>query len=165
MIEHCRAKPALTWLGNVTVAPACTGLRIAELCSLQWRDLNLERGRLQLTDETGRKPKGKRRELKSGRSRCFPIHADLSAVLVQLPRHGQHVFFGPRDGRLKPDTVRRILVCEVITPLAVRFPAQDGEKSFVDGRLHSFRHYFVSTCRQQPRARANGDGMGRPQGQ
>jgi integrase len=46
---------------------------------------------------------------------------------------------------LKPDTVRRILVREVLEPLAHRFP-RTGHKGFRDGRLHSFRHYFCSTC-------------------
>ena len=35
---------------------------------------------------------------------------------------------------------------QVLTPLAKKFPAIDGGQSFVDGRLHSFRHYFVSRC-------------------
>jgi len=30
-------------------------------------------------------------------------------------------------------------------PLAKKFPSADGQ-SFVDGRLRSFRHYFVSMC-------------------
>lgn len=39
-----------------------------------------------------------------------------------------------------------MLVRHVLTPLAERFPAVNGEQSFIDGRLHSFRHYFVSMC-------------------
>ncbi len=35
---------------------------------------------------------------------------------------------------------------EVIKPLAGKFPTPDGEKGFATGRLHSFRHYFCSTC-------------------
>ena len=57
-----------------------------------------------------------------------------------------YVFHGPRGGRLKPDTVRRILVREVIEPLTERFPSPTDEKGFRDARLHSFRHYFCSTC-------------------
>ena len=88
----------------------------------------------------------KRRELKSGRSRSFPIHPDLLILLQGMPRIDAYVFHGPRGGRLKPDTVRRILVREVIEPLTERFPAPNDEKGFRDGRLHSFRHYFCSTC-------------------
>jgi len=90
MVEFCRAKVAFKWLTNVIVALACTGLRIAELASLRWSDLDLNTGRLKLTDETGRPvtPDRKRRKLKSGRSRTFPIHADLLIVLQDLPRRG-----------------------------------------------------------------------------
>jgi site-specific recombinase XerD len=97
MIEYCRANTALIWLGNVIVALACTGLRIAELTLLRWSDLDLTTGRLQLTDETGRRisADGQRRELKSGCSRTFPIHADLLAVLKDLPRIDGYVFHGP----------------------------------------------------------------------
>lgn len=148
MIDHCRATEDLTWLANVIVALACTGLRIAELVSLRWSDLDFEKARLRLTDETGRSAAGgrQRRELKSGRSRSFPIHPDLLGILQQQPRLDDRVFHGPRLGRLKPDTVRRILVREVIEPLAKQFPITNGEKGFGDGRLHSFRHYFCSTC-------------------
>jgi integrase len=148
MIEHCHTTDALRWLANVIIALACTGLRIAELVSLRWTDLNLEHERLTLTDETGRSvAEGrKRRELKSGRSRSFPIHPDLFSVLKQMPRIDGYVFHGPRGGRLKPDTVRRILVREVIEPLTDRFSSPNDEKCFRDGRLHSFRHYFCSTC-------------------
>jgi len=55
-------------------------------------------------------------------------------------------FHGPRGGRLKPDTVRRIFVREVIEPLAKKFLTPVGERGFKHGRLHSFRHYFCSTC-------------------
>jgi hypothetical protein len=30
--------------------------------------------------------------------------------------------------------------------LSEKFPTPDGEKGFKDGRFHSFRHYFCSTC-------------------
>jgi integrase len=148
MIEHCRATDGLGWLANVIIALACTGLRIAELASLRWTDLKLETSRLTLTDETGRAvvEGRKRRELKSGRSRSFPIHPHLLSVLQGMPHIDAYVFHGPRGGRLKPDTVRRILIREIMEPLTERFPTLSGEKGFRDGRLHSFRHYFCSTC-------------------
>jgi integrase len=49
-------------------------------------------------------------------------------------------------GRLKPDTIRNILIREVIRPLEKQFPTPEGEKGFRDGRLHSFRHAFCSIC-------------------
>ena len=53
---------------------------------------------------------------------------------------------GPRERNLKPDTVRNILLREVMTPLADASPTPDHETGFRDGRLHSFRHYFCSVC-------------------
>jgi integrase len=32
----------------------------------------------------------------------------------------------------------------VLTPLAERFPTRAGGTGFIDGRLHSFRHFFCS---------------------
>ena len=57
------------------------------------------------------------------------------------------IFHGPRGGALKPDTVRRILIRDVLTPLAKRFPKPADEPlGFVDGSLHSCRHNFCSVC-------------------
>ena len=148
MVEHCQADQSLRWLAEVIIALACTGLRISELASLRWSDLDLNIGQLALTDESGRSNQtdGRRRELKSGRSRQLPLHPQLAAVLRAMPRKDAFVFHGPRGGRLKPDTVRQILVREVIEPLTAKFPSSDNERGFKDGRLHSFRHYFASTC-------------------
>jgi integrase len=56
------------------------------------------------------------------------------------------VFHGPRGGRLKPDTVRNVLIEKVLQPLTSKIPTPDAVKGFRDGRLHSFRHYFCSRC-------------------
>ncbi len=148
MVELCQAQASLKWLGDVIIALACTGLRISELSSLRWADVDFTTKRLSLSDETGRGATTgrERRQLKSGRNRSFPIHPDLMKVLQRIERRDAYIFHGPRTGRLKPDTVRRILVREVIGPLTKRFPTRDGEQGFRDGRLHSFRHAFCSTC-------------------
>ena len=148
IIAQCRKNRKINWLGDVVIALACTGLRISELASLQWSDVDLATSLLTLTDETGRSPTlgKKRRELKSGRSRSIPIYPDLRAVLERLPRKDQFVFRGPRGGRLKPSTVRHVLVREVISKLESKFPSPEGKQGFRDGRLHSFRHYFCSVC-------------------
>jgi integrase len=102
-----------------------------------------------VTDESSRKRvEGKElRQTKSGRSRVLPIHEMLKGVLGRTARSKDGVIFhGPLGGRLKPDTVRNVLVREVLEPLAARFPCPMGEIGFVDGRLHSCRHYFCSVC-------------------
>jgi integrase len=150
IMAYCRARPVLTWLANVVVALACTGLRISELAALRWADIDFQKNVIVLTDEStqARRPGGRpAREIKNRRSRSFPIHEDLARVLRGLPRRGDGlVFQGPRSGVLKPDTVRAILVRDVLRPLAERFPTPEGETGFRDGRLHSFRHFFCSTC-------------------
>jgi integrase len=150
MLRLCRTTEGLGWLGDVIVALACTGLRISELASLRGSDIDGTKNLIKLTDESRRARKDKdavRRQTKSGRSRSFPIHQDLRQVLEPMtPGKEGTIFRGPLGGRLKPDTVRRILVRDVLTPLQERFPAPKGEPGFKDGRLHSFRHYFCSTC-------------------
>jgi integrase len=150
MVQACREREELGWLADVLVALACTGLRISELASLRRSDIDLANNSVCLTDESTRargRSRGKARQTKSGRSRSFPIHDDLRRVLEGLPRSPDGlVFHGPRRGRLKPDTVRRILIRDVLTPLGERFATPDGEIGFASGRLHSFRHYFCSRC-------------------
>jgi hypothetical protein len=147
MLDFCAAQDGLEWLGNVIVALACTGLRISELAGMRWSDVDLEQGILSLTDETNVATSGSdHRQLKTGRGRSFPIHENLLSILRRLPRRSTTVLLGPRSGRLKPDTVCRLLARDVLTPLADKVPTPEGQRGFLDGRLHSFRHYFCSTC-------------------
>lgn len=165
IVDRCRQLPSLNWLGDVVVGLACTGMRIDELVNMKWTDVDFENGgRITLTDESFRGDTGgTRRTLKSGRSRSFPIYTELLPVLQGLPRVDQYVFHGPRSGRLKADTVRRVLVRDALEPLASKFPSTSGGKGFVDGRLHSFRHYFVKHVRhQQKHFRAGSHGVGWP---
>ncbi|MCE9551921.1 MAG: tyrosine-type recombinase/integrase [Planctomycetes bacterium] len=153
MVAYCGQREALLWLKRVIVALACTGLRIAELAMLRWSDIDNNTGYIILPDESGQADDakaGNRRETKGGCTRRLRIHPDLAAVLSEMPRSADgYVFHGPRGGRLKPDTVRRILVSKVLTPLTATFPSAPGERGFKDGRLHSFRHFFCSMCASQ----------------
>ncbi len=151
MVQHCGEQPDLGWLGDVLLALAMTGLRISELVNLRWTDLDLDKGVPHLVDESAlsqsRKARNGVRTLKSGRNRSLPIHQELRNRLQTLPRHPDgFVFHGPRGGRIKPDSLRNILVRDVLKPLAGRFPSSPGQVGFLDGRLHSFRHFFCSLC-------------------
>jgi integrase len=148
MVDFCQADAKLRWLGDVVVALCCTGLRISELAAVRWGDVDLETGMLSLPDETGYAVQDglEQRDRKTGRTRSFPIHQDFVPVLVRQKHVDSYVFHGPRGGRLKPDTLRNVLIKKVITKLASRFPCAEGSRGFRDGRLHSFRHYFCSLC-------------------
>jgi integrase len=148
IILHC-STAELSWLRNVVIGLAATGLRISELATLRWSDVNLDKGLITLTDETTKKARNGRekRTTKSGHSRTFPIQDVLRQVLVEMAKCPDgFVFHGPLGGKIKADTVRRILIRDVLTPLAPQFLSQPGESGFIDGRLHSFRHYFCSNC-------------------
>ena len=117
------------------------------MCGLRWTDIDPEKNLLHLIDARYHGSKAVRqaaRTTKTHRDRVLPIHPDLPRLLKDKHHASDgRVFHGPRGGVLKPDTVRIVLVREVLTPLAKQFPK--GESSgFIDGRLHSFRHYFCS---------------------
>jgi hypothetical protein len=90
----------------------------ARIC---WERAFVGKQMITLTDETtkrSRPEKGKRTS-KSGRDRAFAIQELLRELLVNLPLHSDgRVFHCPLSGRIKADTVRRILIRDVLTPLA-----------------------------------------------
>ncbi|HLJ92172.1 MAG TPA: site-specific integrase [Gemmataceae bacterium] len=148
IVHYCREEPPLHWLADVVIALATTGLRIGELASLRWSDVDLEREVLRLMDTTRKTRRSKRqqaRATKSHRDRTLPIHDDFKPILAQMPHEADNfIFHGPRGGRLKPDTVRNVLKREVLPALAEKFPARGDDPGIAAGRLHSFRHYFCS---------------------
>lgn len=148
MVEFCRGRDDLGWMGDVVLALGMTGLRISELAGLRWSDIDLERELLTLTDTSRRVNKSRRAEArttKSHKDRSLFIHEQLLPVLKRLPRHADgRVFHGPKGGRLKPDTVRNVLTREVLPALAERFPAGEQGPGIEAGRVHSLRHFFCS---------------------
>jgi integrase len=150
ILKRCRETAAINWLGDVLTALSCTGMRISELAGLRGSDIDLAANVIKLTDESAKAVRsgGRQvRQLKGRRSRSFPIHADLRPILERIEHHPDgRVFHGPLGGIIKPDTVRRTLINEVLVPLAEKFPTVEGEIGFATGRLHSFRHFFCSTC-------------------
>ena len=128
-----------------------TALREHELVALNVGDVSDDGKMLTIVDERHRRHRAGAdvRTTKTGQSRAFPIHFDLRRVLESLPRSSDgRIFHGPREGRLKADVVRRALVRDVLEKLKGKFPTPPGEIGFINGRLHSFRHFFCSTCAQ-----------------
>ena len=150
IIEYCQLSPELEWLGNVCMTLGLTGMRISELAQLRWTNFDFHHEIIKLVDESRRKKTVKsstQQTLKNKRGRIVPLNQQLVPVLKSMSRTLDGlVFHGPLGGKIKPDTLRNILVKKVLMPLKNRFPAIAGEKGFEDGRLHSFRHYFCSEC-------------------
>jgi len=153
ILAFCAEKSELHWLRYVILALSCTGLRIGELIGLRWSNILFDSGMIHLEDETlsSRKPHHRDRQTtKGGYNRAFPIHSESRPVLESLARHSDgYVFHGPLGGRLKADTVRNILIRDILKPLECRFPTAESEIGFANGRLHSFRHFFCSLCASQ----------------
>ncbi len=148
MLKLCKKKKQY-WLRHVLIGLFTTGMRISELAGLMWKDIDLQRKIIILADESRQRGAAnkKKRTTKSGKSRSFPIHTDLLDVLAEIEKHNDGlVFHGPLGGKIKPDTIRNILIREVLEPLSKKFPAEPGKTGFKNGRLHSFRHYFCSVC-------------------
>lgn len=148
IVRVCMAEDELVWLGRVIVALACTGMRIAELASLRWSDVDFDRNVIRVAnDPSARASKDQRRRTKNRRDRSFPINAELLAVLENINRHKDgRVFHGPLGGLLKPDTVRNNLKKKILPRVAENFRRRGVETEVERGRLHSFRHFFCSQC-------------------
>lgn len=148
MVDLCRNQSNLAWLANLIITLASTGMRISEAIDLRRSDIDFVSGMITLSDNrhSGRHLRaGAIRTTKGRRGRKVPIHSSLLSVLQAMSRNPDgRVFVGPKKGQLKADVIRNILMREVLTPLKTKFPTPDGEIGFEHGRLHSFRHYFIS---------------------
>ncbi len=149
MLEFCQACPELAWLYEIVLALGVTGMRISELLALRWSKIDLEQEVIRLADETASSRRGQQPDLqtlKSGEDRAFPIHEDLLSLLRSKANQTGHVFMCRSDVPRTADAIRKAFVRDVLNPLASKFPAAEGEVGFVNGRLHSFRHFFCSLC-------------------
>jgi integrase len=148
MIKYCKSTSGLVWLAHVILALAHLGVRIGELAGLRWCDVDLANNVITVADERASRRKqlaGTMRTTKGKRSRIIPIHPRLREVLATITRGMDgRVFHAERGGQLRPRNVLTVFIRDVIEPLAENFPTPDGEIGFEHGRLHSFRHFFVS---------------------
>lgn len=146
ILEMAKSLPEQEWMYRALVGLAYTGLRVGELASLRWSDFNDDLTMIHLTDQGHRsKHEPGRRRTKTGRSRNLPVVPDLRLLLQTMPRDPSRPVFASALGkRLNCGRLRDQFVRMIIEPLSERFPSPEGERGFVDGRLHSFRHFFCS---------------------
>lgn len=148
IIQHCAATPNLGWLHDAIVALAHLGMRIGELAGLRWSDVDLVNNVITVADERASRRKQlarTARTTKGKRSRQIPIHPTLRELLSGMNRGSDgRVFHAERGGPLRPNNTLHVFIRDVIKPLKKKFPTPEGENGFEYGRLHSFRHFFVS---------------------
>src|SRR5260221_9374902 len=150
MMNWCATQKKMRWLYYVIVALSHTGLRISELCGLRWSDVDDELEAFTLKDERSHTKQSEQipnRRTKWKKGRTLPIQERLRAVLEEIPRaRDGYIFRNSRGGKLQRSCALKALIKNVIKPLADQIPTFEGEVGFIDGVLHSFRHYFCSQC-------------------
>ena len=144
MLAYSLADKNLVWLHNTIMLLSHTGLRIGEAADLKWSDINLNAEVIRVRDESfSNRPASDRRTLKDGESRNIPIHHQLHQHLAARKGSG-FVLRGIKGGQLNVNYAREKFIDKIINPLCSEFPTPPDEIGFVDGRFHSFRHFFVS---------------------
>jgi integrase len=152
MVGYCRSQPELGWLADIIIILSETGLRIGELVAARWENITDDFNWWEVVDNSRSGTLTSRKNsntTKTHRSRRIPISNHVRGVLRQLSlkrRSDGRVMSGPNGGMLKADQIRIALRRDVLASLSGQFPKATGGKGFIDGRLHSFRHYFCSNC-------------------
>lgn len=153
MLEFCQESKAGQWIRPILLTLATTGMRIGELISLRWEDIDFDAATIRIVDNRFSRfqvETGMTRTTKGKRSRSLPLHPDLKEVLSTMKRHPDgFVFHGAKGARLRDRRVLEIFQRKIRDPLKEEFPVSAGEIGFYRGAIHSFRHYFVSECFRQ----------------
>lgn len=153
ILKHCETHPKLLWLGRYLHVLAATGLRAEEAASLRVTDIKRDAvGNpkfIALTDERASHKRSdlqlEIRKTKGKRSRMVPIDETLLPMINSAVLRSDGLLLRSAKGRrLNVDRVRDVFIRDVISPLKARFPAATNAIGFEHGRLHGFRHFFVS---------------------
>lgn len=110
-----------------------TGLRIGEAQFLTWPDVDLKTNVIHIRAKEGWKPK-------TGDERAVPLSPKLRAFLKACSRHGRWVLTA-KSTKTHPTLDRQIDERRSLAALK-RVLARLG----MEGKLHSFRHSFISRC-------------------
>lgn len=114
-----------------------TGLRLSELCGLQWQAVDLAAGRIRFTQ-------------KGARTRYFPINAEMRAALSSMPRattlpHARYVLTYVNH-KAKGKSRHKITQGG---GLAEKFREALDAAEIPDFRFHDLRHTFASRMLRQ----------------
>lgn len=116
--------PSLTLLAE-------TGMRYGELAWLTWKDVDFQANVLRIRPKDGWKPK-------SGDQRAIPLSDAARTVLEGLSRHAEWVVTMPPTAN-NPDRCRRWTQRRLLDGLK-----RVLKKVELIGKLHTFRHTFIS---------------------
>jgi integrase len=91
--------------GNYVQFPMYTGLRIGELVTIKWLDIDLKNSLITVVTASTRIEKGREeQEPKGGRVRTIGINAEFRAVLDKMPKEGTYVFEVKTNKPMSPST-------------------------------------------------------------
>jgi integrase len=114
------------------VTLAYTGMRIGEALHLEWSDLDFDNKMIHIRCKTGWKPK-------SGENRIVPMLPQVAKALAPLMRSQPWVF-----ARAETVLHRRPCVATVAALKALKALREILTQLKLTGRLHTFRHSFIS---------------------
>jgi integrase len=110
-----------------------TGLRVGEAKWLTWEDVDFDKNVIHIRGKDGWKPK-------SGDARIVPMSETLRSFLQRHPKSGRFVLTAvptsahPKLGRQISERRALVALKRILKSLGI------------PGKLHTFRHYFISTC-------------------
>jgi integrase len=109
-----------------------TGLRDGELRNLEWNDVDLANGQLNVRIKQDWKPK-------TGRGRMVPICGEAYELLINRERIGRYIFTTSTGNRWAPPR-------QPWVDLLKRIADKEGVDLRGQVSIHTFRHTFATTC-------------------
>lgn len=148
ILEKAKSLQQGDWMYRALLGLTFTGMRVNELVSLKWSDIDFENNLIHIRDEGFKSPLDQdARRTKSGQSRIVPIQSRLHEELKKSEgRPTDLVFTNPNGKPLNTDWFRLQFEKLIITPLSARFNSLQNGRGFKTGRFHSFRHSFCARC-------------------
>ncbi len=125
--DECKKllESSLDWYYPVVYTFLNTGMRLSELCNLEWVDLNFEQRTINIQRKDYWCPK-------TG-ERSIPMTDKLFDLLNQLPQNSNFVFTNKSNKQYRKRAIRELLV---------KTAQQAGIQNFT--QVHSLRHTFAS---------------------